>query len=631
MAELNRRLAIDPHYQLPDGFSKVTEKEITNVYTIPSYFPIAESTRVSVEVLDGLLNSLFGIHILEPMSQVKETVHARALVLKQMARDKVMGEIATQTNKNAISGLVIKPRTNRMDKGGSSSVDTGLASAKKAGIPRDSSRAEMAPVKPSPLPQIIAPKLPLGVNLKLEVTKQPAGQRATALEAAYAIEEILSAVEQGLPSIPRLGAPNQKRPQNKVVEERMKKVEDEEKQRQTERQKLELRKRLLKEQLEKMKEEKKEKDKLDEVKKKEKEAKAEERKKKAQEKLNADMDKLKIEFTEKREKKEIEEAEKKAKEQKPSVDPVAKKLEIKEKMKVKKLEIIETLKKQAEDKKEAKTLEEQRKVKKEEVEKVKSKQIKQMYEETKQKAKEMKEHFKEEYDRFYQQDGVKRVFELYEKSLQTMFELYSKFDSKEGGTMSYKAYMLLGQKTGLIAATTGILSGQDYVYVFKSLMKNKKKADPKFDFLADVQGTKLSFVEFKEAMLRIACLGKYKLGGGGYSNPDDAREHEQRQKLKLKEALQTAAKGGVLKKPKEEFDEGYVNEDLLNVFEKEFDVNDMNELTIENLFKKLALTPSKQEKAPGAPPKRKGGRQQENSQSPFKAQQRMGGESGDDM
>ena len=82
MAELNRRLAIDPHYQLPDGFSKVTEKEITNVYTIPSYFPIAESTRVSVEVLDGLLNSLFGIHILEPMSQVKETVHARALVLK---------------------------------------------------------------------------------------------------------------------------------------------------------------------------------------------------------------------------------------------------------------------------------------------------------------------------------------------------------------------------------------------------------------------------------------------------------------------------------------------------------------------------------------------------------------------
>ena len=38
--ELNRRLAKDPQYQLPDGFSKVVEKEIVNVYKIPQYFPI---------------------------------------------------------------------------------------------------------------------------------------------------------------------------------------------------------------------------------------------------------------------------------------------------------------------------------------------------------------------------------------------------------------------------------------------------------------------------------------------------------------------------------------------------------------------------------------------------------------
>jgi hypothetical protein len=49
----------------------------------------------------------------------------------------------------------------------------------------------------------------------------------------------------------------------------------------------------------------------------------------------------------------------------------------------------------------------------------------------------------------------------------------------------------------------------------------------------------------------------------------------------------SAAQTGVLKKPKDEADGGHVNEDLLNVFEKEFDVNDMTEYTLENLFKHL--------------------------------------------
>lgn len=40
IAELNRRLAIDPNMKLPDGYQKVTEREIVTVYTIPQYFPI---------------------------------------------------------------------------------------------------------------------------------------------------------------------------------------------------------------------------------------------------------------------------------------------------------------------------------------------------------------------------------------------------------------------------------------------------------------------------------------------------------------------------------------------------------------------------------------------------------------
>ncbi len=56
IAELNKRLAVDPEYKLPDGFVKVTEKEIGNRYHIPDYFPIPESKRVVIETLDFILN-----------------------------------------------------------------------------------------------------------------------------------------------------------------------------------------------------------------------------------------------------------------------------------------------------------------------------------------------------------------------------------------------------------------------------------------------------------------------------------------------------------------------------------------------------------------------------------------------
>lgn len=59
----------------------------------------------------------------------------------------------------------------------------------------------------------------------------------------------------------------------------------------------------------------------------------------------------------------------------------------------------------------------------------------------------------------------------------------------------------------------------------------------------------------------------------------------------MKQALSGAAASGVLKKPKDEMDDSHVNEDLLNVFEKEFDVTEMTQYTVENMFKHLGLKP----------------------------------------
>jgi hypothetical protein len=204
--ELNKRLAKDPSYQLPEGYQKVTEKEIENRYVIPAYFPISESKRVAIETLDHLLHLALGIHLLEPMSELKETLKARPL-LKQFARDKVMSEITSGANKNVLKAIMEhqqqQPKNKKAGRAennkSSNSVDQGNLKTpnknllSKDILKKDDVVAGKSPAKKKELP--LPPRVELGVILKVEVAKQAADKRPTALEAAYTLEELLQAVE----------------------------------------------------------------------------------------------------------------------------------------------------------------------------------------------------------------------------------------------------------------------------------------------------------------------------------------------------------------------------------------------------------------------------------------------------
>lgn len=75
-----------------------------NSYVIPAYFPIKESKRVALEVLDAIFAKAIGTHFLEPMAELKETLKARP-ILKVMARDKVLSEITTAAAKNVLQAI----------------------------------------------------------------------------------------------------------------------------------------------------------------------------------------------------------------------------------------------------------------------------------------------------------------------------------------------------------------------------------------------------------------------------------------------------------------------------------------------------------------------------------------------
>ena len=75
-----------------------------------------------------------------------------------------------------------------------------------------------------------------------------------------------------------------------------------------------------------------------------------------------------------------------------------------------------------------------------------------------------------------------------------------------------------------------VITSQDYIYIFKTMMKQKKLTDGKapHDSILDIQGTKLTYAEFRESVLRMTCLGKLKLGGLTSSTlPEDVKIIEQ--------------------------------------------------------------------------------------------------------
>ena len=211
--ELNRRIDKDPNYKLPEGYVKVTEKAMESKFVIPEYFPIKESKRVAIEVLDGLLHKLFGVHILEPMSELKEHVRVRP-VLKAVVKDRIMSEVALAQNKDALKAISTKQvRTTRQTQSSDATPLKPTRTNLGGPLPRDQSRAEVSKnlllgnkkrsqtLQPHEAP---APKLPLSVTVKLEVAKQPPANRPAFIEAAYALEEILEAVEQGRTELERL-------------------------------------------------------------------------------------------------------------------------------------------------------------------------------------------------------------------------------------------------------------------------------------------------------------------------------------------------------------------------------------------------------------------------------------------
>ena len=69
---LTEKCRQDTMFRLPDGYKKVMERKIVDIYEVPKSIPyMAESQKIAIETLDQILNKAVGTHFLEPVSELR--------------------------------------------------------------------------------------------------------------------------------------------------------------------------------------------------------------------------------------------------------------------------------------------------------------------------------------------------------------------------------------------------------------------------------------------------------------------------------------------------------------------------------------------------------------------------------
>lgn len=477
LEELNRRIAVNPNYSLPEGYTKIVEKDFNYEYTLPSYYNITEAERVSVYILDSLCDKLFDFHFIEPMVKYEEIVKVRPTFKKQF-----------QQSREPLQYMNKLERKNKLVP-----LENPLSSSRKlSNSTTDTSE----------------PSVELSTALKIEVGLYPFGKRAQITKIAEVLEEILQAVEAGRDSL----APRSQVPAARVNKAVSLKIEEEGAEKQAQKVKEEKRRKRekeVKEQLRKAREEKereeqenkkriREQEKAEREKAKESEAKAKatkERKKKAFEEAK----KAKEEESE-RVRKEMEEEERKRMQEN--------KMKNKEFLKMQNKKINEKFENDKKEREDFKKKEEELKVK----EIQKQKKMKEGMEEYLNKNKENRKlEFREklEIDRFYSTEEIQALMTLYDAQLQQMYKYYTlqgdiQLDGNVGKRMTvieFNNWVKLGYNTNI---TPHLISSDDMVAIYR-LLEREMEAD------SDEKEEEIKYIDFdhfKKGLIRITILAK---------------------------------------------------------------------------------------------------------------------------
>eukprot|EP01022_Parablepharisma_sp_SALTPOND_P016860 TRINITY_DN2578_c0_g1_i1.p1 TRINITY_DN2578_c0_g1~~TRINITY_DN2578_c0_g1_i1.p1 ORF type:complete len:1340 (+),score=195.52 TRINITY_DN2578_c0_g1_i1:1195-5214(+) len=190
LKELNAMIEKSPNYPLPEGFKKTQIKEIKYVHSLKT-FPASEPVKISVELIDEILNKALGVHFIEPRAVYEY-------------RTKVVPDTL---------------------KGRNSTINTSHFPTKYSEITRSKPKSiqlEQLEEPKRPRLDFTLPKPKVSVATRLVIAAMPKELHDIGLEVGAVVEELVKAVEEGKTSLRPKGGEIM----NKAMKERQELLEE---------------------------------------------------------------------------------------------------------------------------------------------------------------------------------------------------------------------------------------------------------------------------------------------------------------------------------------------------------------------------------------------------------------------
>ena len=189
---LNKLLLKDPNTPMPEGYKRITDKDLRIFYTVPDCLGMPASYKNSIEILDSILSNI-GIRIIEP--QVEYITNYRAKGIAPVKREKSVNQ----------------PLYDRSENPSKEKIKSALSMI-------SSNSAKLSPA------------------LKFCIAHAPSDEKETYEECASLLEDILHSIQLKMKRVinrqPKVGAQEEKFEQKKEKEkkdEELKKAEEDRK------------------------------------------------------------------------------------------------------------------------------------------------------------------------------------------------------------------------------------------------------------------------------------------------------------------------------------------------------------------------------------------------------------------
>jgi hypothetical protein len=455
--KLNLLLEKDPNTPLPDGYRRVVENEIEIVYQVPQELGLSESYNVAVTCLDSILAKCLGVHILQPIIEVKSITRARGVLFKPQ-----VGPVHRSESSHS--------------KFNSSDVSTTFKNT----------------FHPAPPPA----ELILTPGIKFEIARLTGKyQNDILIESAKLVDDLLHTVDSN--SVALISRNSKTKILNKAIMLKeqninLKKSEDVNKE-----EKRKLRKQIIEKKLKTAKIEKEKKLKEENDKKEREEMIANQKKKKKEESRMKAKKQREKEISDWKKKKNEED-------QKFKMEQEKNKLMGEEDRKKQREKFIKSVKnkvKETSDSQHEKKIEENKKIeemskKREEYKIIKKKQLeKKLNEENLKKEENLKQQ--EQFKKLKSDPKISEIFKTMQKSTEIIFINFCKsIASKDGTAPETLNFVGFNKFCSLFNIIPGLLSNEKCLKIFRTVTKSTR------------DGVSLQIQDFEEALLRISIESK---------------------------------------------------------------------------------------------------------------------------